>query len=370
MEMKTEYGRFEDFKTDILKWKDENREKYNRFAQMMSGCDERGFFLFYRTVARQIPQLVRQWELAYHDDTCPDKFVEIDVLFKEQTIPQQIVEQYGRERNTAYTDTATPSLWQRIRMFFGWRPEERIRISAPLVLSWLFFGRSFETMVMMLEKQAKRPEAGMLDVQTCGYVSKLVIQTSIKGRYRTWEDWERFFAGQNVARSGKLGEWALEEVKDTEGVNTQSEQPTPQFDNDTPTSAVGRPKAKELPLSSYIECKNKDAVIEALRKFLISQHTANGQALSYYALTQLELLAVKTDKEFSIGVVREFGDIPTLKSESAIRQAISQLRREQYITVNQKMRSGRLLDSDEYAPVLQRLKEEIKAAQSSVVFSD
>lgn len=370
MEMKTEYGRFEDFKADILKWKDENREKYNRFAQMMSGCDERGFFLFYRTVARQMPQLVRQWELAYHDDTCPDKFAEIDMLFKEQNLPQQIVEQYRRERDTAYTDTATPSLWQRIRMFFGWRLEPRIRISAPLVLSWLFFGRSFETMVLMLEKQAKRPEAGMLDIQTCGYVSKLVIQTSIKGRYRTGEDWERFFAGQNAARSGKLGEWALEEVKETEGVNTQSEQPTSQFDNDTPTSAVGRPKAKELPLSSYINCGNKDAIIDVLRKFLIIQHTANGQALSYYALTQLKLLAVKSDKEFSVGVVREFGDIPTLKSESAIRQAISQLRREQYITVNQKMRSGRLLDSDEYAPVLQRLKEEIKAAQSSDDFSD
>ena len=87
MEMKAEYGRFEDFKADILKWKDENREKYNRFAQMMNGCDERGFFLFYRTVARQMPQLVRQWELAYHDDTCPDKFAEINVLFKEQNLP-------------------------------------------------------------------------------------------------------------------------------------------------------------------------------------------------------------------------------------------------------------------------------------------
>ena len=357
--MKTEYGRFEDFKADVRKWKGENREKYNRFAQMMSGCDEQGFFLFYRTVARQMPQLVRQWELAYHDDTCPDKFAEIDVLFKEQNLPQQIVEQYRRERNTAYTDTATPSLWQRIKMVFGWRLEPRIRISAPLVLSWLFFGRSFETMVLMLEKQAKRPEAGMLDIQTCGYVSKLVIQTSIKGRYRTGEDWERFFAGQHAVRNGKLSEWALKEVKEAEGINTQSKQPTPQFDNDTPTSTVGRPKAKDLPLSSYIDCGNKDAVISVLRKFLISQHTANGQALSYYALTQLELLTVKTDKEFSVGMVREFGDILTLKSESAIRQAISQLRREQYITVNQKMRSGRLLDSDEYAPVIRRLKNDI-----------
>lgn len=365
MEMKA-YGRFEDFKADVRKWKDENREKYNRFAQMMSGCDEQGFFLFYRTVAKQMPQLVRQWELAYNDDTCSDKFAEIYVLFKEQNLPQQIVGQYGRERNTTYTDSATLSLWQRIKMMLGWRPQPRIRISAPLVLSWLFFGQSFETMVLMLEKQAKRPEAGMLDVQTCGYVSKLVIQTSIKGHYRTCEDWERFFAGQNAARSGKFGEWALEEVREedvpalqfapSEGLKTAIATTTPEL-----SASSGRPKAKDLPLSSYINCENKDAVIGTLRKFIINQNTANGQALSYYVLTQLEMLTVKTDKEFSVGMVREFGDIPTLKSESAIRQAISQLRREQYITVNQKMRSGRLLDSDEHAPVLQRLKAEIKA---------
>ena len=216
-------------------------------------------------------------------------------------------------------------------------------------------------MVLMLEKQAKRPEAGMLDIETCGYVSKLVIQTSIKSCYRTLEDWERFFAEQNAAQHGNLGEWALQEVKETEGGNTQPEQPTPQSDNDTPAATGGRAKAKDLPLSSYINCENKDAVIGVLREFIISQNSAVGQAISYYALTQLEMLTVKSDKEFSIGIVKEFSDIPTLKSESAIRQAISQLRREQYITVNQKMRSGRLLDSDEYAPVLRRLKAEIKA---------
>ncbi len=156
MEMKAKYKHFEDFKADIWKWKSENREEYNRFAQMMSNCDERGFFHFYRVVAKQMPRLIRQWELVYNDDTCPDKFAEIDVLFKEQNVPQQIVEQYGRERDTTYIGK-TPSLWQRIKTFFGWRPQPRIRISAPLVLSWLFFGRSFETMVLMLEKQAKHP---------------------------------------------------------------------------------------------------------------------------------------------------------------------------------------------------------------------
>jgi len=367
MGLKGRYERFEDFKAGIWKWKTDNREEYNRFAQMMAGCDEQGFFLFYRAVAKQMPQLVRQWEVVYNDDTCPDKFAEIYVLFKEQAVPQQIIGQYGRERDS-FSNGAFPSLlWQRIRKFFNWRPEPRIRISAQLVLSWLFFGRSFETMVLMLEKQAKCPEAGMLDIQTCGYVSKLVIQTSIKGRYRTWKDWERFFSEQNAAQNGNLGEWTLKEAHSEE---TPMPQPAPserQMPTDTtaatPAIAVaGRPKAKDLPLRDYLNCENKDAVVSVLRRFLISQHTANGQALSYYALKQIELLTVKTDKEFSVGVVKEFGDIPTLKSESAIRQAISQLRREQYITVNQKMRSGRLLDSDELAPILRRLKEEIKAA--------
>lgn len=104
MTLKDKYERFEDFKADIWKWKSDNREEYNRFAQMMGGCDEQGLFLFYRAVAKQMPQIVRQWELTYNDDTCPDKFAEIDVLFKEQSVPQQIVEQYGRERIATYID--------------------------------------------------------------------------------------------------------------------------------------------------------------------------------------------------------------------------------------------------------------------------
>ncbi len=255
--MKTKYKHFEDFKADIWKWKSENREEYNRFAQKMSNCDEQGFFLFYRAVASQMPQLVRQWELAYNDDTCPDKFAEIDVLFKGQSVPQQIVEQYGQERasfsNEVSFDVATVasiSLWRRIKMFLGWRSQPRIRISAPLVLSWLFFGRSFETMVLMLEKQAKRPEAGLLDIQTCGYISKLVIQTSIKGCYRTWEDWERFFAEQNAAQNGNLGEWALQEVREDEAPTLQPTSEDQMLTTTPETAATGgRPKAKEFALA-------------------------------------------------------------------------------------------------------------------------
>ncbi len=114
-------------------------------------------------------------------------------------------------------------------------------------------------------------------------------------------------------------------------------------------------------MHNYLNCNNKDAVVGVLREFIISQNTAVGQAISYYALTQLELLTVKTDKEFSVGLVKEFGDILTIKSEHSIRQALRLLRKEQYVTVNQKMCSGRLLDSDEIAPVLRRLKEDIKA---------
>ncbi len=128
-----------------------------------------------------------------------------------------------------------------------------------------------------------------------------------------------------------------------------------------PQSLVAAQGKRVAVILSYINCKNKDAVIGVLRKFLISQSTAVGQALSYYALTQLELLTVKSDKEFSVGLVKEFANIPTIKSEHSIRQALWLLRKEQYVTVNQKMCSGRLLDSDEIAPVLRRLKEDIKA---------
>lgn len=359
---------YEQFKEDILQWKNTHREEYNRFSRLMTNGDERQYLAICKAIFRQLPSIRREWELSWNDDST-DGLANIGMQFAENAVPGQIVELYTkqREENNPLPDNIPPvTFWGRIKSFFsGKSSKPGVTLSAPLVLSWLYYGKSFEAMVSMIEKQMKNPKADNADRLGCSLVIKQIIKVSIKNGFRSQEEWDKHFAMSDAIEKGCIGKWALQSVckeDATRSIPEHSKKQTTAYTTASiPESSVtsGRLKAKDLPLSSYIDCQNKDAVIEVLRKFLISQHTANGQALSYYALTQLELLTVKSDKEFSIGVIKEFGDIPTLKSESAIRQAISQLRREQYINVNQKIHSGRLIDSDEYVPVLRRLKNEI-----------
>jgi hypothetical protein len=112
-----------------------------------------------------------------------------------------------------------------------------------------------------------------------------------------------------------------------------------------------------------LNCDNKEAVIEVIRRFVISNNSGNGLALPFFALEQLELFVrLITDKEYSVGLTKQFADIPNLKSESSCRQAIGAMRKSQFITIDGKQRNGALYESDEYSHLLAKLKEDILAA--------
>jgi len=124
----------------------------------------------------------------------------------------------------------------------------------------------------------------------------------------------------------------------------------------------GRRKASDNLLIDYLNCNNKEAVIEVIRRFVISNNTGNGLALPFFALEQLELyVRLITDKEYSVGLAKQFADIPSLKSESSCRQAIGLMRKSQYVTIDGKQRTGTLYESDEFSHKLSKLKEDIQA---------
>lgn len=63
-----------------------------------------------------------------------------------------------------------------------------------------------------------------------------------------------------------------------------------QATSDAPKSR-GRQKAREIPLVSYLDCDNKEAVIGIIWKFIFKYDTTAEQALTYYALNELGLLS-------------------------------------------------------------------------------
>ena len=356
---------YEQFKADILQWKNTHREEYCRFARLMTNGDERQYLAICRSIFKQLPKIKTEWELCWNDDS-KDDFNDIDLLFKEESVPKQIVETFQKQReNNNSNDSVLVSLWGRVKSFFSGK-YRHITLSAPLVLSWLYYGKSFEAMVSMIDKQMKHPKVDNADRQSCSFVAKQIIDVSIKNGFRTKADWDRYFSMTDAIRKGNIGEWALQSVTDEMKAGNDNNACTTNLEEtniDTTTAqrTAGKKKIQERPLAEYLDCENKEAVIQCIRNFVTVNTNAVHQALPFYVLKELRLVAgMHTAKEYSTGLALQFPDLLTLKSESAIRQAVGSLKTTRHVIKDGKDQSALLIESDENRELFQTLVGSIR----------
>ena len=356
---------YEQFKADILQWKDAHREEYTRFANMMADGNEVQYLAVCRAIFRQLPGIKKEWQLSWRDDST-DGFRNISLHFKENAVPGQIVELYRKQREE---DAAPPpsSFWGRIKYIFRQSLRKRcVTLSAPLVLSWLYYGKSFEAMVDMVSRQAGHPKAGNAERMGCSIVVRQIIEVSIKNGFRTQENWDRHFAMKDAIEKDGIGEWALQSVKDAmsgnDTVNNQTE--TTESGIGTAPQAqrtAGKKKIQERPLADYLKCGNKEAAIQCIRRFVSINTSAVHQALPFYVLKDLQLVAgMHAAKEYSVGMALQFPDLPSLKSESAIRQAVGFLKTARHVIKDGKDQMAPLIESDENRELFRSLAQEIK----------
>lgn len=360
---------YDQFKADILLWKNSHREEYNRFARLMTNGDERQYLAICRAIFKQLPKAKAEWELCWDDDSV-ENFDNISLLFSEESVPEQIVEafQKQREENNS-SDGISSSVWSKVKSFFRSKSKRHgIILSAPLVLSWLYYGKSFEAMVDMVSRQVRNPKADNADRQSCSWVAKQIIQVSIKNGFRTQADWDSYFAMNDAIEKGNIGEWALQSVINENGANGDMANDATNTLTDTDCDATskihrtaGKKKIQERPLIDYIDCENKETVIQCIHKFISINTSAVQQALPFYVLKELRLVAgMHTAKEYSIGLTLQFPDLPSLKSESAIRQAVGFLKTARHVIKDGKDQSALLIESDENRELFRILAEEIK----------
>ena len=60
---------YEQFKADILQWKDAHREEYRRFAKMMADGNEMQYLAVCRAIFKQLPGIRREWQQSWCDDS-------------------------------------------------------------------------------------------------------------------------------------------------------------------------------------------------------------------------------------------------------------------------------------------------------------
>ena len=357
---------YEQFKADILQWKDAHREEYRRFAKMMADGNEVQYLAVCRAIFKQLPGIKKEWQISWCDDST-DGFENIGLHFKENAVPEQIVELYRKQREEDATSPPS-SFWVRMRYIFRQSlRKRRVTLSAPLVLSWLYYGKSFEAMVDMVSRQAGHPKAGNAERMGCSIVIRQIIEVSIKNGFRTQEDWDRHLAMKSAIEKGGIVEWALQSVKDRMGgtdtgcIQTGTTEscsigPTPQAQR-----TAGKKKIEERPLADYLKCGNREEVLQCIRRFVSINTSAVHQALPFYVLKELGLVAgMHAAKEYSVGMALQFPDLPSLKSESAIRQAVGFLKTAKHIIKDGKDQMAPLIESDENRELFRSLVQEIK----------
>ena len=356
---------YDQFKADILHWKNTHREEYNRFARLMTNGDERQYLDICKAIFRQLPGIKKEWQISWCDDST-DGFENIGLHFKENAVPEQIVELYRKQREEDATSPPS-SFWGRMRYIFRQSlRKRRVTLSAPLVLSWLYYGKSFEAMVDMVSRQAGHPKAGNAERMGCSIVVRQIIEVSIKNGFRTQEDWDRHLAMKSAIEKGGIGEWALQSVKDKIGGNDTENNQTETTSSVTGTApqaqrTAGKKKIQERPLADYLKCGNKEAVIQCIRRFVSINTSAVHQALPFYVLKDLRLVAgMHAAKEYSVGMALQFPDLPSLKSESAIRQAVGFLKAAKHVIKDGKDQMAPLIESDENRDLYRTLAAEIR----------
>lgn len=354
---------YEQFKADIFQWKDTHREEYRRFAKMMADGNEMQYLAVCRAIFKQLPGIKKEWQMSWCDDST-DAFRNIGLHFKDNAVPGQIVELYRKQREE---DATTPpsSFWGKVKSFFR-DMSGHVTLSAPLVLSWLYYGKSFEAMVDMVSRQAGHPKAGNAERMGCSIVVRQIIEVSIKNGFRTQEDWDRHLAMKSAIEKGGIGEWALQSVKDKIGGNDTENNQTETTSSVTGTApqaqrTAGKKKIQERPLADYLKCGNKEAVIQCIRRFVSINTSAVHQALPFYVLKDLRLVAgMHAAKEYSVGMALQFPDLPSLKSESAIRQAVGFLKAAKHVIKDGKDQMAPLIESDENRDLYRTLAAEIR----------
>ena len=359
---------YEQFKEDILQWKNTHREEYNCFSRLMTNGDERQYLAICKAIFRQLPSIRREWELSWNDDST-DGLANINMQFAENAVPGQIVELYRkqREENNPLPDNIPPvTLWGRIKSFFsGKSSKPGVTLSAPLVLSWLYYGKSFEAMVSMIEKQMKNPKADNADRLGCSLVVKQIINVSIRNGFRTRADWDRYFAMNSAIEKGYVGEWALQTITadmetDEESRDTITTRAEDSVREPVVQRVAGKKKIQERPLADYLDHENKEVVLQHIRDFISVNTSAIHQALPFYVLKELDLVAgMHTAKEYSMGLTLQFPDLPSLKSESAIRQSVGFLRTAKHVIKDGKDQMAPLIESDDNRELFRKLAQAI-----------
>lgn len=236
---------FEQFKLEVKNWLDNHPEEYDRFVEEVNDKSATGLHKIFKLGWKLAPQMMRKYQTECHGD---------------------LANEHCLQNYSADTDAAK-------RLVEEFHNVKRNSI-VPAMLAWLYYGKCYETMVMQLEAEMQKTANNFFERKAAAFMIKMVIQSSIRGKMRTKEDWQKFYRDRKTIEGNSVVETS---VKDLSIGNKPNEETL--TDKQTP-----------LILKDYLH-GNKEKVMERIKLRVATQHTGTDLARLYFALQEEGILS-------------------------------------------------------------------------------
>lgn len=185
---------YDAFREQMKQWMFDNSDIYDQFEEMMNSQSDMGVQQIMAQAMMLIPEYGKLISKKINSGNADD-VAEIEAAFEKTNLGEELVSQFGKAS------------------------------TVPAMICWLFFGRSFETMVENLERIVKDPTQNQSDKLFATQTIKLVIEQSIISGIRIVEDWSKYGNLRDIANNNNALEWALSNLEEADEEATPLHRP-------------------------------------------------------------------------------------------------------------------------------------------------
>ena len=243
MGMKENQEKFEAFKAEVLKWRNEHLLECKMFEKSMYEDDGAPLVNVYQDVLLLLPSMVKKWKTLSLQPSTYD-LNHLDEVVEGSSLANKLINDFKQD--------ASPK--------------------AGILLSWIFYGDFFEAVVSLNEKFASdKKNLSFINRKICAFVAKGAVKTSIKAGYRTKEQWDDYYHTSKMLEDGDVLGWIKADLdRDIEAENKAHEQTLLQEERvRTQEAELKAQEANRNALEAErrtIEAEKEKAVAEAILK--------------------------------------------------------------------------------------------------------
>ena len=243
MSKKENQEKFESFKAEVLKWRNEHLLECKMFEKRMYENDGAPLLDVYKDVMMLLPSMVKKWKgLSSQPSTY--ELNHLDELVEGSSLASKLINDFKLN--------AVPK--------------------AGIILSWIFYGDFYEVIVSINEKYANdKKNLNLIARKICAFTAKSALKSSIKAGSRTKEQWDDYYRTSQMLEDGNVLGWIKADLdKDIETEKKAHEQTLLQEEHAKAQQAERKAQeAERNALESErraMEAEKEKAVAEAILK--------------------------------------------------------------------------------------------------------